>query len=148
LQSLLEFLDLLPLSQLKSLFVLLSNVTLQESSVSALLRLDRKGDDCLQFSPDRLMDDEMHIILRKQVWQLRLIIVVFSADQLTHSSPKYKQIGVVGSLAVLKAVCEAIERKAHPHWTPEHLMGIGVLCFLFLIQASKLFPSPPLSCCS
>ena len=46
--------------------------------------------------------------------------------QLTHGASKFKQIGVVGSLAVLKSLCEAIEKKAYPRWTAAQITGMGL----------------------
>ena len=54
------------------------------------------------------MGDELHIIIRKQ---------------LSHSSPKYKQIGVVSALAVLSSIASAYEAKRYPRWGADAMNG-------------------------
>ena len=71
-----------------------------------------------------MTDDEIHIIIRKQVAHNRPCNSHVIPSQLSHASSKYKQIGVSGAVAVLSSVCRAFALKLYPRWTAESRAGL------------------------
>eukprot|EP00042_Codosiga_hollandica_P056684 m.822939 g.822939 ORF g.822939 m.822939 type:complete len:704 (+) comp59401_c1_seq30:1126-3237(+) len=115
LKGMLEFSDGLSLVQISELFCILSSLAMHEST----------------YTLERLMDDDMHIILRKQ---------------LTHGSPRFKKIGVVGAITVLRTIARTIAKDRN-RWKPQETPAfLGAVCELLELISTSSEGSAPVSC--